>query len=114
MDVELQVNNSAAANARFLTWTPSPCRIRVTNPSGATGPTVNVRIASVSAASGGELVFRLGTTGAFASSLTVSVPVNGTSVPFSAAGRFGRPSVDQRRRQDRSPRSARRWSDRCR
>ena len=93
MDVELQVNNSAAADARFLTWAPSPCRIRVTNPSGATGPTVNVRIASVSAASGGELVFRLGTTGAFASSLTVSVPINGTSVPFFAAGRFGRPSV---------------------
>jgi len=93
MDVELQVNNSAAADARFLTWAPSPCRIRMSNPSGATGSAVNVRIASVSAASGGELVFRLGTTGAFASSLTVSVPVNGTSVPFFAAGRFGRPSV---------------------
>ena len=93
MDVELQVNNSPATDARFLTWAPSPCRIRVTNPSGASGPIVNVRVASVSAASGGELVFRRGTTGAFASSLTLPVPVNGTSVPFFAAGRFGRPSV---------------------
>ena len=39
-------------------------------------------------------MFRRGTTGAFANSLTVTVPINGTSVPFFAAGRFGRPSVN--------------------
>jgi len=35
MDVELQINNSASPNARFVSWAPSPCRIRVTNPAGA-------------------------------------------------------------------------------
>ena len=93
MDVELQINNSASPAARFLTWAPSPCRIRMTNPSGATGSTVNVRITSASAASAGAVVFRRGATGAFANSITVPVPVNGTSVPFLAAGRFGRPSA---------------------
>ena len=93
MDVELQINNSASPAARFLTWAPSPCRIRMTNPSGATGSTVNVRITSASAASAGAVVFRSGATGAFANSITVPVPVNGTSVPFLAAGRFGRPSA---------------------
>ena len=68
MDVELQINNSASPDARFLTWAPSPCRIRMTNPSGATGSTVNVRITGASAASGGAVVFRSGTTGAFANS----------------------------------------------
>ena len=68
MDVELQINNSASPAARFLTWAPSPCRIRMTNPSGATGSTVNVRITSASAASAGAVVFRSGATGAFANS----------------------------------------------
>ena len=69
MDVELQVNNSAAANARFLTWAPSPCRIRVTNPSGATA-TDRQRHASPAyrRPAAARVVFRSGTTGAFASS----------------------------------------------
>jgi hypothetical protein len=64
MDVELQINNSASPDARFLTWSPSPCRVRMTNPSGATGPSVTVRITGASTASGGAVVFRSGTTGA--------------------------------------------------
>lgn len=94
MNVELQINNSVSPGARFVSWSPSPCRIRVTNPSGAPSPTVNVRIAGVSAASAGAVVFRRGTTGVFAPTLTLPVPINGTSVPFFVAGRFGRPSVN--------------------
>ena len=52
MNVELQVNNSINPTARFVSWAPSPCRIRVTDPSGATAPVVNVRITGASAASG--------------------------------------------------------------
>src|SRR5262249_43263752 len=37
--------------------------------------------------------FRSDATGSFSDSLTVSVPINGTSVPFFIAGRFGRPSI---------------------
>lgn len=94
MNVELQINNSTSPGARFLSWAPSPCRIRVTNPSGITTPTVNVQIAGVSAASSGAVVFRKSTTGSFTSSLTLPVPINGASVPFFVAGRFGRPSVN--------------------
>lgn len=90
--VELQINNSASPAARFVTWTPSPCRIRVTNPGGATTPTVSVQLRSVSAAGGGSVAFRRGTTGSFATTLTLSVPINGTSVSFFVAGVFGRPS----------------------
>jgi tyrosinase len=94
MDVELQINNSASPGARFVSWAPSPCRIRVINPAGATSPTVNVQITGRSAASSGAVVFRSGSTGAFSSSVTVPVPVNGSSVPFFVAGTFGRPSVN--------------------
>lgn len=94
MKVELQINNSVSPGAQFLSWVPSPCRIRVTNPTGAITPLVNIQISAVSAASGGAVVFRKGTTGAFADTLTLPVPLNGTSVPFFVAGKFGRPSVN--------------------
>ena len=94
MKVELQINNSVSPGARFVSWAPSPCRIRVTNPIGAILPIVSVRITGVSVAGGGAVVFRRNTTGAFSSSLTVPVPITGASVPFFMAGRFGRPSVN--------------------
>ena len=94
MNVELQINNSVSPAARFVSWAPSPCRIRVTNPSGVTTPTVNLTITGISAASAGAVVFRSGTAGVFSNSLTLSIPINGTSVPFFVAGRFGRPSVN--------------------
>jgi tyrosinase len=91
--VEIQINNSASANARFVTWAPSPCRIRISNPSGAPASTVHVKVASHSTASGGAVVLRKGTTGAFSSAITLTLPVNGSSVPFEVAGKFGRPSA---------------------
>ena len=91
MKVELQINNSVSGRARFVSWAPSPCRIRVTDPSGATSPTTNVQITGASTAGGGAVVFRRGTAGAFSNSVTVPVPVTGASVPFFVAGRFGRP-----------------------
>lgn len=94
MNVELQINNTADPRAQFVSWAPSPCRIRVTNPSGAASPTVNIRITGRSVAGGGAVVFRRNNTGAFSNSVTVPVPTNGTSVPFFVAGRFGRPSVN--------------------
>jgi tyrosinase len=95
MNVELQINNSISPGAQFVTWAPSPCRIRVTNPSGALAPIVNLQITSVSAsATGGAVVFRRTTAGAFSNSISLPVPINGASVPFFVAGRFGRASVN--------------------
>jgi tyrosinase len=94
MNVELQINNSVSPGARFVSWAPSPCRIRVTNPSGATSSTVNVQLTGTSAASAGAVVFGSSATGPFSSSLAVTVPINGTSVSFFVAGKLGRPSVN--------------------
>lgn len=93
MNVEIQINNSVNADTRFVTWSPSPGRVRVTNPTGATGPTVNVQLAGVSAAGGGAIALRKGATGGFSSSITVPVPINGSSVAFFVAGVFGKPSA---------------------
>ena len=94
MTVELQINNGVSPMTRFVSWAPSPSRIRVTNPSGATTPLVNVQITGRSTAGGGEATFGRNATGPFSSSLTVAVPIAGASVPFFVAGRFGRPSVN--------------------
>jgi len=94
MNVELQINNSTDPRAQFVSWAPSPCRVRVTNPSGVTSPTVKIQITGRSASGGGEVRFRRNATGPFSSNLTVQVPINGASVPFFVAGRFGRPSVN--------------------
>jgi tyrosinase len=92
MNIELQINNGTSADARYLGWVPSPCRIRVTNPSGLTGTSVNLEITAKTMADGGQVQFRKGTSGAFSASITLSVPTTGATVPFLAAGKFGQPS----------------------
>src|ERR1044072_2001840 len=95
MDVEIQINNSPNANARFLTWSPSRCRVRITTPAGAQGQgQPPIRVSARTTAKSGSVVFRSGTTGAFAATLQLRVPVNGNWVEFFAAGQFGRPSVN--------------------
>ena len=93
MTIDLQINNNPNPNARFVSWTPSPCRIRVTNPAGTTGPSVILKLSCKSASGGGAVLFRAGTSGAFATTITVTVPTSGASVPFFVAGKFGQPSV---------------------
>jgi tyrosinase len=92
MNVEIEINNSPSPQGQFVTWAPAPCRVRVSNPVGATAPTVNVQITSVSGPNGGAVRLRRGTSGAFASSLALQVPINGQSVNFFIAGKFGQPS----------------------
>ena len=94
MNVEFEINSSVDPKARFVSWAPSPCRIRVSDPSGTTSPNVNVKITGTSVAGGGEVVFRANTTGSFASSVTVSAPTDGESVRFFTAGKFGSPSIN--------------------
>jgi tyrosinase len=92
MNVELQINNSTSTAAFFLGWTPSPCRIRVTNPSGTSGPSVDLQLSGTTQAGGGQLVFRAGATGKFVPAITLTVPTSGATVSFFAAGKFGQPS----------------------
>ena len=91
--VDLQINNSDSPQARYLTWAPSPCRIRLTDPSGASTPVVNVTLTGRSGATGGAVVFRKTATGSSSTSLSLQLPIDGASVPFFVLGRFGQPSV---------------------
>jgi len=72
----------------------APCRIRVTDPSGATSPTTKRATHRRVDAGGGAVVFRRGATGAFSNSLTLPVQLLAPRFRFFVAGKFGRPSVN--------------------
>lgn len=86
MTVGIEINNSPAAAARYVTWGWSRCRIRVTNPAGLIGPVATVQLSQTALAGGGSIRFSATGTGAGSASLTVPVPANGTSVQFFVRG----------------------------
>lgn len=94
MKVELQINNSPSPAARFVSWAPSPCRLRVSDPTGATTPIVNITLSGTATVGGGAVVFRANNSGNFTNTLPLAVPTTGASVSFFVAGKFGRPSSD--------------------
>ena len=97
MKVEVQINNSIRPAARYVTWAPSPVRIRFTDISGLPPGTSAVRapviLRSRTTAGGGDLVFYSTINAAPATTLTIQLPLNGSTVSFFVAGRFGRPSL---------------------
>ncbi len=93
MTAEVQINNSADPKARYVSWAPSPCRVRLSNASGATPPLVSVTLTGRSTSTGGVILFRRTATGAATASLSLQLPTDGASVPFFVSGRFGRPSI---------------------
>ena len=92
MDIELQINNSADRRARYVTWAPSPCKIRLTDAAGLTQG-APVTLSSKSSDAGGSVVFRASPTERSSAELTLTLPLNGTSVSFFVSGEFGRPSL---------------------
>lgn len=94
MHVEIEINSTKEAVGRYLTWTPSPCRIRVSDPSGLPvgSGTVSINIEGQSDPNGGEVVFRNGSLGVFSPQIQIEVPVSGESVPFQTAGIYEKPS----------------------
>ncbi|MFN0130077.1 MAG: tyrosinase family protein [Verrucomicrobiales bacterium] len=93
MNIEIQINDSTSAEARFLTWSPSPCRVRITNPADLVTPTASVTLTGISTADGGAIRFSTSATGPFTASLTVDVPRDGGTVRFYTVGQFGHPST---------------------
>lgn len=96
MQVVFSINNSTSPAARYLTWAPGPCRVRVTNPAGAPAVRLAVRISSRSRAGGGAVQFATRPGGPYASTVTLTLAVNGQSGTFFARGVFGRPSTEDR------------------
>jgi tyrosinase len=90
MAIELQLNDSSSA-ARFITYAPSPARLRQTDGTGDIAVTVSSRKAT---STGGEAVF-FEANGKSHTGLSLKIPGDGTWVDFSVGGKWESPSVDQ-------------------
>lgn len=96
MQAEIQINNSADAQARYVGWTPSPCRIRLVDTSGMPpqASTVKVRLSSSGVAGGGKVRF-IATPGSTPKpTIKLDLKRDGSSALFSVAGQFGYPSIN--------------------
>jgi tyrosinase len=92
MPIEIRINNSLDPNARYITYSPSPCQIRQT-----TGVALTVELTSKAARPGGGVAvfYANRVVGAEpTATLTVSLPANGNWVDFGLGGELGKPSVD--------------------
>ncbi len=92
MIVGIEINNSPSSRARYVTWAPSPCRIRVTNTAGLVGLTALVKLSRATLAGGGSITFSTSAAGPFTPALNLNVPRSGASVAFFVRGVFGSPS----------------------
>lgn len=95
MKVELLINNSASVNARYVSWAPSACSIRLSDTTGATGP-VAVTLRNKPPAARGRVVFQRTLTSARTATLALTLPLSGAPIGLFVSGEFGRPSTDDR------------------
>ena len=91
MQTQTLINNSINPRARYVGWALAPCRIRLSNVTGATGP-VTVTLRNKPPAAGGRLLFRRTRTSPQGQTLSLTLPLSGATVDFFVCGQFGAPS----------------------
>jgi tyrosinase len=92
---ELVLNGNDSASARYVTWAPSPCKVRLSDSTGAPGP-VDVTLRNKPGGTGGRVVFAAKAGDPFETTLKITLPKSGAAVEVLVAGQFGRPSVDDK------------------
>ena len=89
MTLEVEINGTAGADGRYLTFAPSPARVRQL-PAGAD---VDVTLSSTTTTpDGGEIVFYSAPDAASEETLQLQLPASGDWVNFHVGGRWGSPS----------------------
>ena len=93
--VEIEINQSPTPVDDYITWSPTLCRIRAA--AGSSFPPLPVRLSNFDTTTGGQIAFAnapiaAGTT-ATASTVSLTLPADGSWVPFVIAGQFGFPST---------------------
>lgn len=91
MPLEIEINGSAAPEARYIAYAPSPCRIRQTPAADPLPVTLHSEPAQ---AGGGEAVFYADPAAASSATLELTLPADGTWVDFGLGGKWEAPSVD--------------------
>lgn len=91
MALQLEINGTTGAAGRYLSWAPSPCRLRQLD--GEQDLEVTLRSES-SPLGGGLAVFQANAGVPFSESLTLVIPSSGEWVDLAIAGKWGHPSFD--------------------
>ena len=94
LTVALSLNDRPDASGAYVTWAPSPCKVRVVNADGRTG-TISVTLRNAPQGIG-KVQFRSSATGAPSDTLTLNLAASGTPATCFVSGRFGTPSVADR------------------
>src|SRR5689334_20385968 len=89
MNVAIAIGNIVPPQQVYLTWAPRQATARVVNGPASSPVAVTLR----NSGSGGQVVFGLTSAAATQDTLSVSLPADGTPVPFFVAGKFGSPSL---------------------
>ena len=92
MQLDFTINNSTAPEARYVTWAPSPLRLRLLDAALSPQP-VSVTLTELRKPSGGALRFSTTRGGTYTASLTISIPTDGQSVTVYVRGELGKPST---------------------
>ena len=93
MTLQIEINGSADESARYISFTPSPCRIRQTQGSSDIQVTLRSRPEQ---AGGGQAVFYSSPGTKSRATLPLTLPGSGQWVDFWMGGKWGNPSVDDR------------------
>lgn len=94
MHVEFEINSTNDPSGSYIGWSPVPCRVRISDPTGITGSSVSLRIGTKTISAGGDARFRKGISGSFSASLLLTVPRTGESIPFYMAGKYDKASTN--------------------
>jgi tyrosinase len=92
MTLDIEINGTSNADARYIAHAPSPCRIRLASPATANS---TVKLSSRPAQpGGGEVVFYASRGQPSTESLELTLPADGSWISFEIGGKFGFPSVN--------------------
>ena len=90
MRVDFTINNSASDTAHYLTWAPSPLRLRILD--APAGSDVQVVLSEDRHSDGGSIRYSATPNGNFTPTLKVQLPTNGSTKIVYVRGKFGSPS----------------------
>jgi tyrosinase len=99
-ETQITINGNPNPDSNYITWSPVPAQIQLVDTGGATN-ILAVRLRNQNPSQGGQVVFFPPFPGPGPGDhgwdeIVLALPHDGTPVPFSVAGKFGRPSVADR------------------
>jgi tyrosinase len=87
MKTDVAVNGGTSSKTNYLTWSPSPAEIWLSDPGTATGP-VKVTLRNQRTNVGGQVIFSTNPSVAGTDELQLDLPPGGGRVAFHVAGKF--------------------------